>query len=474
MYDAWSLYDPVAVPSVISPSLRRPSQEQNDAAKAEAISNAAFHMLQAIYPDYGAQSGAYLRLLHVLGYEPLEQPDDTPAGIGLLAARGVLLDRADDGSNAANNFADTTSETYPVLYAPLNSGDPTADNGLFGDQFDPNHWEPIWVATGAAKDPLGYPIVDPTNPASYKEQVYLTPHWGTVHPFALIAGDQFRPPAPPKLGSDALYVDGVGRVLTNDAAYQMQVDEILHISANLTDEQKVIAEYWADGPRSETPPGHWNALAHGIAARDRHTIDQDVQLFFALNGALFDASIAAWEAKRVYDCVRPVSAIRYMYQGQMVQAWAGPNQGTQWIAGESWLPYQDLTFVTPPFAEYVSGHSTFSAAAATVLTEFTGSNRFYDGQTILYNEDFNRDGVPDLLGQHVVKTGGNMFEQSPASVVVLQWETFQEAANEAGMSRRYGGIHFQDGDLRGREMGRNIGVLAFDKAQSFWTGEVAQ
>src|SRR5690606_760696 len=183
--------------------------------------------------------------------------------------------------------------------------------------------------------------------------------------------------------------------------------------------------------------------------------DDDVKLFFALNGALFDAGIAAWDSKRAYDCVRPVTAIRYKYRGQMIQAWAGPDQGVQWILGETWRPYQDPTFVTPAFPEFVSGHSSFSAAAATVLTSFTGSSRFYDGKTVLYNEDFNRDGLPDLLGQHIIPVGGNMFEHSPSTIVVLQWETFQEAADEAGMSRRYGGIHFQDGDLRGRELGRN-------------------
>jgi hypothetical protein len=171
--------------------------------------------------------------------------------------------------------------------------------------------------------------------------------------------------------------------------------------------------------------------------------------------------------------VRPITAIHYLYGGQMVEAWGGPDRGVQTIRGEEWIPYQDETFVTPPFAEYVSGHSTFSAAAAVVLTEFTGSNRFYDGVTILYDEDFNRDGLPDLLGQHVIGVGANMFEASPTHRVTLQWETFQEAADEAGISRRYGGIHFQDADLRGRELGRNIGVQAYDHAAQFWAGVTA-
>jgi hypothetical protein len=215
-------------------------------------------------------------------------------------------------------------------------------------------------------------------------------------------------------------------------------------------------------------------LAHGISYRDKQTIDEDIKMYFALNGAVFDSSIAAWEAKRVYDYVRPASAIQHKYAGQMVEAWGGPNQGKQLIPGETWRPYQSLTFVTPPFAEYVSGHSTFSAAAAEVLTRFTGSNQFYDGATVLYGEDFNEDGIPDLLGQHIVPIGGNMFENSPSEVITLQWETFQEAANEAGLSRRYGGIHFQDADLFARTMGTEIGAQAFELAQQYWQGQVSR
>lgn len=111
--------------------------------------------------------------------------------------------------------------------------------------------------------------------------------------------------------------------MTSDTAYRKQFVQVLSFSAHLTDFQKCIAEYWAGGPRSETPPGHWNALAHGISQRDQHTINDDVKLYFALNAALFDASIAAWDAKRAYDFVRPASAIRHLYTGQTVEAWAG-------------------------------------------------------------------------------------------------------------------------------------------------------
>jgi hypothetical protein len=288
----------------------------------------------------------------------------------------------------------------------------------------------------------------------------------------MASGDQFRPLAPPQAGSDAPYTDALGQTMTNDEAYHRQVDEVLQLSASLTDEQKVIAEYWADGPRSETPPGHWNALAHGISERDRHGIDEDAKLYFALNGALLDAGIAAWEAKRYYDYVRPISAIRHQYAGQMIEAWGGYGRSVVAMPGEEWHPYQELTFVTPPFAEYVSGHSTFSAAAAELLTLFTGADRFYDGRTALYYEDYNRDGAPDMLGQHVAAVESDKLDIGPSEVVVLKWETFQEAADEAGISRLYGGIHFQDGDLRGRQMGKQIGELAYIIAQRYWTGQV--
>ncbi len=475
MYDAWALYDDTAVPTVLDATLRRPAAEHTEAHKGAAVSQAAYHMLITLYPDHEKRTYAFSNLLNALGYSMVMETDaTTPGGIGFMAAQAVLADRAEDGANVANNYADVVSAVYPELYTAVNSADPNAENAVGHARFNVNRWQPLRVPTGVQRNGAGWPVVDQTNPATYQDQVFLTPHWGAVRPFALSSGAQFRPQMPPQAGSNEPYTDALGQTMTHDQAYHQQVDEILHLSATLTDEQKVIAEYWADGPRSETPPGHWNALAHGISFRDGHGIDEDVKLYFVLNGALFDASIAAWDAKRVYDYIRPASAIQHKYAGQMVAAWGGPNQGTQVIAGETWRPYQSLTFVTPPFAEYVSGHSTFSAAAAEVLTRFTGGDRFYDGVTMVYDEDFNRDGIPDMLGQHIVPIGGNMFENSPAEVVTLQWPTFQDAADEAGMSRRFGGIHFQDADLFARRMGTPIGAQAYELAERYWTGQVTR
>ena len=176
-------------------------------------------------------------------------------------------------------------------------------------------------------------------------------------PFALPAGWRLRP-RPPRRNPDR--------------AFLVQATQLLADSAGLTDEHKAIAEFWADGPGSETPPGHWCLHAQDVSARDGHGPDEDTRLFFALTGALLDAGIACWDAKRTYDSVRPVTAIRFLFAGREVLAWGGPGLGPRPVRGEEWQPY----IATPPFPEYASGHSTFSAAAAAVLARFTGSDRF--------------------------------------------------------------------------------------------------
>lgn len=470
MYDAWSAYDSVAEPIVPNNVVRQPVETHTQANQAVAVSQAAYHMLTTLFPDYEQDTQSFSRMMEIMEYDIVTSGDpSTPAGIGYLAAQGILDLRRDDGSNVANDYADITSDVHPELYQPVNSANPSTGKVPGHAAFDPNHWQPLRVPTGSMFDSTGLPVFDPTQVNSYVDQDFLTPHWGAVDPFAMSSGDQFRPPPPPQLGSNESYTDALGQIMTSDEAYRRQFDEVLTLSGDLTDEMKCVAEYWADGPRSETPPGHWNALTHGISYRDQHSIEDDVKLYLALNGALLDASISAWDAKRAYDFIRPASAIRHLYHSQLVDAWAGPDKGTQQILGEQWQPYQDLTFVTPPFPEYVSGHSAFSGAAAEILTRFTGSNQFYDGETVLY-DDFNGDGVPDMLGEHVIKTGGNLFENSPEKVIVLQWNTFQDAADEAGISRLYGGIHIQDGDLHARDMGKQIGEQAYNLAEQYWSG----
>ena len=477
MYDAWALYDSVATPSVVSPDLRRPVAEHTDHNQRAAVAFAAYHALLTQFPAYEEKTGNFRRLLQSEGFDTspaiLASTDLTTAqGLGRLAATSVVENRANDGSNVANNFVEVTSATYPALYAPVNSDDPTMPNSVGMGGFDANRWVPLRVPTGTVTDPLNpnSAFVDNNDPASYQTQRFLTPHWGAVRPFAMTSGSQFRPPAPPQAGSLLPYTDGNGLVTTNDAAYNTQVDEVLNVTANLTEREKIIAEYWADGPESTTPPGHWNQLALDISARDNLSVGETVKLLFALNGAVFDAGISAWDAKRHYDFIRPISAIRNKYFGQNILTWGGPGQNSVTRSGELWIPFQVRTFVTLAFDEYVSGHSTFSAAAAEVLRTYTGSDQLFDGSSVGYF-DFDEDGRIDLVGSYTYLPGSVLIDPSlPSQAVELHWNTFTEAANEAGRSRIYGGIHFQDGDLRGRAMGRQIGELALQRARALWNG----
>ena len=253
---------------------------------------------------------------------------------------------------------------------------------------DPNRWQPLFVVNASG---------DVTT------QVYTTPHWGRVIPFALASGSALRPVPP------ALYPS---------SDYAKQAADLVALSAGLTDFQKVTAEYFADGPSSEFPPGHWALFAQFVSRRDNHSLDDDVKMFFALGNALLDAGICAWDAKLAYDSVRPVTAIHFLYAGQTILAWGGPGQGTKPIRGEFWRPYQLATVVTPPFPEYFSGHSVFSAAGAEVLKSFTGSDALRGVGDDRARELHRRAGSgsgrgPHALVPHLLERGGRRRDVPP-------------------------------------------------------------
>jgi hypothetical protein len=245
----------------------------------------------------------------------------------------------------------------------------------------------------------------------------------------LTSGAQYRPIAPPVYGTPA---------------YRSEAQTVIDALANITEKQKVIAEYWADGPSSVLPPGHWMLFAQVVSARDRHSLDADVKLFFLMGNAVMDAGIATWEAKRFYNTARPITAIRSLFAGTSVASFAGKDLGINTVDGKFWMPYQSPNFITPPFPEYTSGHSAFSSAAAEILKRFTGSDNF------MHSQDF--------------ANGWSTFETNvPQNPVNLYWATFTEAADEAGLSRIYGGIHFTSGDLESRTLGRNVGAAVWNK-----------
>jgi hypothetical protein len=278
-----------------------------------------------------------------------------------------------------------------------------------------------------------------------------------------------------------------------------------------------MAEFWADGPKSETPPGHWNVLANGVSDSPNFprqfggtgpslpALEWDVKLYLALNGALHDAAIAAWEQKRAFTRARPIALLRwYSSKGQStdstandydaaglpvvpgllervtltsagpgqpheglapgtwaVRAWKGSpsdpvNQvgGVGWQSLATWVTYQRSTFVTPAFPGFISGHSTFSRAGAEVLADFTGSPFF-----------------PGGLGTFVAEQNQFLtFERGPSVRVELQWATYYDAADQAGQSRLWGGIHIVPDDFEGRRAGQQAGLAAAALARRYFDG----
>lgn len=400
MYDAWAAYDKKASGTQLGDHLRRPKNERTDANKKKAISYAAYRALVDLYPS---EKDKFDAKLTALGYDPANNSTDTstPEGIGNVAAKAVIDFRHKDGSNQLGDLHPGAYSDY-TGYAPVNTPDQIND---------PGRWQPLRTSDGH-----GGTVV----------QKYIAPHWGNVKGFAIKSWNQFRLGPP---------------VAVDTAEYRTQAQQVVEYQQHLDDREKVIAEYWADGPSSELPPGHWALFAKFVSDRDNHTMDQDVKMLFAMTNAVLDASIVSWGTKRQYDYVRPVTAINYLYRDQIIPTWDG---GTE--LGQDWRPYQAVTVVTPPFPEYPSGHSIFSGAAAEVLRTFTGSDSFGFSTTIPAGSSFVQPG------------------QVPAKDIPFYWATFSEAADEAGISRRYGGIHFVQGDMDSRAAGKQIGALAWKKA----------
>ncbi|HEV2928292.1 MAG TPA: hypothetical protein VGW74_06340, partial [Propionibacteriaceae bacterium] len=407
MFDAWAAYDTRAIGTRYGNKLRRPPQEHTLENKNKAVSFAAYATLVDLFP---ARADDFALQMKELGYSVDGSDTSTPAKIGTTAAQAVIAFRHKDGSNQLGGYADTTG------YQPVNTPDKVVDRW---------RWQPLRV-------PLGNP--------NGTVQKALTPQWPEVIPFGMSSPSGRDVPGPPQLPSGDWSPEDIVSLAKE--------------TSNLDDTSKIKAEYWADGPRSEFPPGHWAVFAQALSRKRGHSLDDDVKLFFTLGNALMDASIAAWFWKYKLDYVRPVTAIREHYRGQQIVSWLGPYKGYGLVRGETWIPYQELHVVTPPFPEYVSGHSTFSGAGARVLSMFAGSDTFGASVTV-------RAGASRIEPRTATHPG------TPARDVTLSWPTFSAAAAEAGISRRYGGIHFESGDMHARDLGRDVGWDAWFKAQSY-------
>jgi hypothetical protein len=540
MWDAWAAYDENAMGVFVD---ENHGASDVEAARSEAISYAAFRVLEARYLDsVGATESIpeFDQLMGDLCY-PIDVTTiegDMPAALGNRIARVVLDAGMSDGSNEAEGYASPGYETVnPALTV----------NASGTELVDPNRWQPLQIENMISQN--GVPLENGV-------QESIDPHWGYVVGFALppagengVPIDPGDPPYVQDPATDQEYRDSAVEVVGYSSILDPRHAEMIDISpatlganplgtndgtgydgnpvtgapyepntVNQGDFGRTVAEFWADGPGSETPPGHWNTVANAVteqlgddlriagAGEPVDALEWDVKLYLALNGANHDAAIAAWGTKGHYDYIRPISMIRWMgglgqssepdgmsydpdglpleaglvevvtpessapgarqaalagHVGEIaVLSYAGnpPDPeteigGVEWILAVDWVPYQAPTFVTPSFSGYVSGHSTFSRASAEVLTGITGSEFF-----------------PDGLGTWTIAPDALEFEAGTDDGITLQWATYQDASDQAGVSRLYGGIHVRADDFAGRRIGAQVGSAAWDRAQTYYGG----
>lgn len=414
MYDAWSAYDPAAVGSRLGGSLRRPAAEHTATNKEKAIAHASFHALLYVYPEDHAFLEAEMRRM---GQDPslVSKDPATPEGIGFLAAEAVIDYRRHDGANQHGDEVGGDGTAYGdyTYYQPVNPPDRI---------LDPDRWQPITFTLPDGKK------VTPG---------FLTPHWYRVKPFVIERSDQFRPGPPPRTDTD-------------DATLRRETDQVLAYNRNLTDEQKAIVEFMRDGPRSTGQSGHWLRFAQDVSRRDQNGLDEDVKLYFVIANVAHDAFISCWETKRYYDSSRPWTLVRHYYQGQRLVGWAGPDGGTKEMAAEDWHPYSPLSFITPPFPGYTSGHATVSGACAKMLELFTGSDEF---------DAFERRRHCELT------------EKDAGDEVTLTLPTFSATAEMAALSRALGGYHIPVDNDVGLRVGREIAAWSWPKYQEYFSGK---
>jgi len=560
MYDAWAAYDTNGAVGFIYHG--KHTAADVTAARNEAISYAAYRMLKErhVYSRTATNTlpldDAYMA---ALGYDTNNATRDTstPAGVGNSIYDAVSAWFINDGARQTNGtpypvanppvaYPDYPANQggYVYINPPMNAFLPGITDGSNHTVVDINHWQRLIVANSV--DQNGFP----QSPL----QKYLGAQWLGERAFALSRTDPTKPwidPGPPpylggprdaefksnlveviRRSSELTTADGViidispgtlgNNTLGANDGHGYTVNPVTGLPYNADivrrgDFARALTEFWADGPTSETPPGHWNVIANNVADHPLTVkriggtgpvvddLEWDVKVYFALNAALHDAACAAWSIKRYYDGWRPIGAIRYLGgNGQSsdpglpsystnglplipdlielvtdatvasgrhagltpgkiaVFCWPGQpvdptsdTSGVIWVHAESWMTYQKKTFVTPGFPGYLSGHSTFSRSAAEVMTAITGSPFF-----------------PGGLGSYTITQLVN--EDGPTQPVTLQWATYYDAADQVGVSRIWGGIHPPVDDFTGRRVGAQCGLTVWALAKKYFDGSVAQ
>ena len=542
MWDAWAAYDPVASGYFVKEKL---SASDVAAARNEAMSYAAYRVLTSrfISSTGGEQSlSQFDDLMDALCY-PLDATStdgNTPAALGNRIAAAVVAYGMTDGSNQATGYNDPT-------YKPVNPPLVVAESGT--TMTDPNRWQPLQIEHMISQN--GIPVTNGVQQA-------VGTHWGHVTGFALPAGGAdgvpLDPGAQPRLGdpaTDQAFKDQTVEVIRDSSLLDPTDPATIDVSpgarggnslgtndgqghpvnpetgqpyppdvVNLGDFGRVMAEFWADGPKSETPPGHWNVLANlasdelspdlriGAAGPVVDRLEWDVKLYLALNGAVHDAAIAAWGLKGHYDTVRPISIIRYLgglgqssdpnlpsydkeglplvpglvelvtrettapgqrhaslagHEGKVaIRAWAGtPQDPKTEVGGVTWILAVDwVPYQSPNFVT-----PAFPAYAS-------GHSSFSRSAAEVLTAFTGSSYFPGGVSGYTIPAGSLKFEAGPTTDIRLEWATYFDASDQAGQSRLWGGIHIEADDFVGRELGSQCGTAAWALAQRYYEGKV--
>ena len=581
MYDLWAVYDSKAEPFLLGKTVGEytnvfdgiSAPNDIEAARSEAISYAAYRLLKHRFQNSpSTNTDSLLNELFInLGYDSLYVDTDyssgSPAALGNFMAQSLIEFGQQDHSNEVNDYQNQFYEpintsTNPIFFGVRPLTDPNRWQPLNFDVFidqsghavpggTPDFLSPEWgqVTPFALSpndlsiherggndywvyhDPGAPPLIDTTGALQtedYQWNFSLVSIWAShLDPADSVMID-ISPASIGNLPELPIHMDSL-RSFYNlfDGGDTSQGHEVNPITGQAYEPQivprgdytRVLAEFWADGPDSETPPGHWFTILNYVNDHPLlekrfqgegellNDLEWDVKSYFALAGALHDAAVAAWGIKGWYDYLRPISAIRSMakrgqstdttlanyhpaglpliegfieivdeddplsrggnfHVGEIkIYSWQGHGHteiddpetetaGVGWLLAEDWWPYQRPTFVTPPFAGYISGHSTFSRAAAEVLTMLTGDPFF-----------------PGGMGEFLCKKNEFLvFEEGPSQDITLQWATYRDASDQTSLSRIWGGIHPPADDIPGRHIGKKIGIAAFNLAEEYFEG----
>ncbi|MEO3749435.1 vanadium-dependent haloperoxidase [Streptomyces sp. B6B3] len=418
-FDATAPYHATAV-GIYTRLDRRPTSEHTNRNKNIAVLYGAFRVLEGLLPQV-VEDRREVMLRFGLDPDDRQESTDNPIGIGNLAGWGVVEARMHDGMNQLGDEGGRRFNRRPyadyIGYQPRNTA---------FELTEPAHWQPELGPHLRRLDPSF-----PSDFGAFTVQAFSLPHWSVTKPYSFDDPAEFRIPPPPT--SDP-----------RGAGYREQVEEVVAASAALTDEQKMMAEFFDN---------KFTGIGRAVAAMcEHHQLDLDgwIELCLVCSTATFDAGIAAWSEKVRHDAVRPFSAVRYVYGDGEITAWGGAGQGTVSLPATQWTSFIRVG----DHAEYPSGSTTLAAAQAHAASLYLDSDEIGYAVTL-------------PQGSSLVEPG-----LTPATDLNLRWDTFDEYNHDCGMSRVWGGVHFPATVEASWELGPRVAERAYAFVRRHIDGDV--